>query len=146
MFHTSRFSAYFGLAAFAALFAAPGHATEYCDTRLRLNCTQGCYVYSSPIFDAECDKTAMIVTRDAFDAPPANPTLQCSRSGDGYRCEAWPQSEQISYAWSSYEQTVVTDVLNPYQFFGCSGGDIGVAVIGPGGGASVTTLTLPACN
>jgi hypothetical protein len=134
----------------AACFSSvPANAIELCETRFRILCTDNCYVYSGPVTDGtrECDLLNSVITQDAFSAAPADPILQCARTSQGYTCEAWPQGEQISYDWYGDDNTaIVTDIINPFRHFSCDAGTVSVVVAGPGGGTSIASATLPACN
>ncbi len=139
------------LVASACLTSVPANAIELCETRLVIHCTDGCYNYMGPVIQGvdvrQCDEQNFVITQDAFSAPPADPILQCDRTSQGYDCEAWPQGEEISYAWVSEQAgTVTINALNPHRYFSCGGGEVSVAVIGPSGAASVATATLPDCN
>ena len=137
------------LVAAACLTSVPANALELCETRFRNLCTDNCYAYAGPITDGtrECDKQNVVITLDAFSASPADPMLQCDRTSQGYVCEAWPQGEQISYDWYGNDNTaIVTDIINPFRHFSCNAGTISVVVTGPGGGTSIASATLPACN
>jgi hypothetical protein len=137
------------LVAAACLNSVPANAIELCETRFRSLCTDNCYTYSGPVTEGvlECDKLNLVITQDSLSAPPADPILQCDRTSQGYACEAWPQGEQISYDWYGDDNTaIVTDILNPFRHFSCSAGTVSIVVTGPGGGTSIASTTLPACN
>jgi hypothetical protein len=145
-FHSFATSA---LVAAACLNSVPANAIELCETRFRTLCTDNCYVYSGPVTDGvlECDKLNFVITQDSLSAAPADPILQCDRTSQGYACEAWPQGEQISYDWYGDDNTaIVTDIVNPFRHFSCNSGTISIVVTGPGGGTSIASTTLPACN
>jgi len=149
MFRTLYSFASSALVAAACFSSVPANAIELCETRFRTLCTNNCYTYSSPVINGtvECDKLNFVITQDAFSAAPADPTLQCSRTTEGYSCEAWPQGEEISYDWYGDDNTaIVTDIINPFRHFSCSAGTVSVVVTGPGGGTSIASATLPACN
>jgi hypothetical protein len=134
------------LAAPALVQAGPN---DVCEVMLSVGCAQGCYryVHTGPVIEANCDDPKMVIIQDTVLAAPANPSLDCKVRNGAYDCEAWPQSEDISYAWIGQQPGfIATDSTNPFQTFSCAGGQVSVAVIGPGGNASVATVTLPACN
>jgi hypothetical protein len=137
------------LVAAACLNSVPANAIELCETRFRSLCTDNCYIYSGPVTEGvlECDKLNLVITQDSLSAPPADPILQCDRTSQGYTCEAWPQGEQISYDWYGDDNTAIaTDITNPFRYFSCTAGTVSIAVTGPGGGTSIASTTLPACN
>jgi len=149
MFRSFSYFASSALVAAACLASVPANAIELCETRFRNLCTTNCYTYSGPVVDGvlECDKLNFVITQDAFSAPPADPILQCDRTAEGYACEAWPQGEQISYDWYGDDNTaIVTDIVNPFRHFSCNAGTISIVVTGPGGGTSIASTTLQACN
>lgn len=137
------------LVAAGCLISSSASAIELCEPLLNSLCTSStCYSYVGPVTDGtdECWGIGMVVTQDAFFAPPKDPVLDCKISNGRYLCEAWPQSEDISYAWSSAQTgSSVVDAINPFRHFSCQGGEVKVAVIGPGGGISIAAATLPAC-
>lgn len=138
------------LVAAVCLHSVPASAIELCETRFLNFCTTGdCYIYSAPVVNGtvECDKLNFVITQDALSAAPADPSLQCDRTSQGYACEAWPQGEGISYDWYGDDNTAIaTDIINPFRYFGCNAGTVSVAVTGPGGGTSIASAALPACN
>ncbi len=135
------------LIAFAYSSNAAASGDEWCHTRLRALCSEECYAYMAPsnVIENECDMKTLVITVDAIDAPPADPSLQCTASGGGYLCEAWPQGEAISYSWSD-DSTFSSDARNPFRQVSCGAGTLSVAVIGPSGASSVASAELPACN
>lgn len=135
----------------ACLSSATAHADKFCETiPLNLCNTGNCYSYVSNAFtEADCTDSVVVVTSQSIGAAPTDPRLECSRSGSGhgYTCEAWPQGEEISYDWFNSNNTAIaTDVINPFRSFSCNAGTVSVAVVGPGGGTSITSATLPSCN
>lgn len=137
-----------GLLAMTFTGNAVADGGDWCDWRLRSStCGESCYYYVSPAgpgTEANCDMMAMVGTQDDYFAAPAEPSLTCSRSDGGYLCQAWPQGEEISYAW--YDNSPVTaNARNPYRFVGC-GSTVDFAVIGPSGAASTASATMPSCN
>lgn len=139
------------LVAAACLTSVQANAIELCETRSVIRCTDDCYRYMGPtilgVDVRQCDEQNFVITQDAFSAAPSDPMLQCDRTSQGYACEAWPQGEQISYDWYDDDNTaIVTDIVNPFRHFSCDAGTISVVVTGPGGGTSIASTTLPACN
>ncbi|TDR44123.1 hypothetical protein DFR29_106271 [Tahibacter aquaticus] len=135
----------------ACLSSATAHADKFCETiPLNLCNTTECYTSTSQsLTDADCTDSVYVLTTQSIGTAPANTSLQCSRasSGHGYTCEAWPQGEEISYDWfNSNNSAIATDVINPFRSFNCNAGTISVAVVGPGGGTSLASATLPSCN
>lgn len=147
MFRSLLKYASFTAAALASVVAVPASATEYCDFLFNSHCTENCYAYvvpvDDPVVEAECDTLYAISSVKVTEAP-ADPRLDCSSNGNSYLCEAWPQSEAISYAWSGGQGD--GSARSPFRSLSCAGGTLSVAVKSPSGAASHTSITLPACN
>lgn len=154
MFHSlvSRVS----LAVAAVTFcSAAANADQFCDVRLQNFCSTNtpseCYTSVSPYDGGDggsCDESFVyIVTKSDYGSAPAHPLLKCAAVGARYECEAWPQGDGLSYNWYGDDNSaIVTEVINPFRSFSCDAGTVSVAIVGPGGGSSIATATLPACN
>lgn len=139
-----------------ALYSSGAAAGDYCDNRLMNVCQaetpSECYVSASPTEGGDngsCDETLIYVfTKADLNADPANPKMSCIAAGNGnYDCEAWPQGDRLSYNWYGDDNSaIVTEVITPFRRFTCGSGVVSVAIIGPGGGSSIATATIPACN
>lgn len=142
--------------AFALYGSTAANAGDFCELRL-LNICQSqtpseCYESASPTSDGNngsCDESFdYVVTKADLNADPANPKMSCVASGNGnYDCEAWPQGDRLSYNWYGDDNSaIVTEVITPFRRFTCGAGVVSVAIIGPGGGSSIATATIPACH
>lgn len=78
--------------------------------------------------------------------------LSCVSTGEGFRCEAWPQGASFRYEWH-----VAGDAGNPgsprldaaVRTVGCHGNrsnPVAVSVIAPAGYIETATQLLPACG
>ena len=139
------------LAGTAALAGSSSNAkADFCDWRMRTACETACYVFIAPVINNDCDSVnAMVIDHAPAELPPPSPQLKCSRSDTGYACEAWPQSEDLDYVWSSGDgASAATTVLapNPTQNFSCSGGNVTVTIVTPAGASSTASSTLPSCQ
>jgi hypothetical protein len=131
----------------AGFVSTTASATEVCDL-YTTSCTRDCYVYVSPVINAECDLTNAVIVGEAtiFDPPPA-PLLKCTRDSNSYSCTAWPQGDELSYSWSNDSNSVVTQpASSPQHSFSCGTQTASVAIMTPAGATSVASATLPACN
>lgn len=136
--------------AFACFGSAPAKAIPLCDWLIRSYCSAGCYTYKVPNSQViegteDCDARFAFV-EESVGVAPAEPVLQCSRSANGYACQAWPQGSEISYDWHGDNSAIVTDVLDPIHEFSCSAGTVSVSVVAPGGATSTASVNLPNCN
>ncbi len=139
------------LAGTAALVGTSSNAkADFCDWRMRSVCEVGCYVFIAPVINNDCDSVnALVIDHAPSDVPPPAPQLKCGRSDTGYSCEAWPQSEDLGYLWSSDQgasATTSTLVADPVENFSCSGGNVTVTIVSPAGATSSATTALPSCN
>lgn len=139
------------LAGTAALAGASSSAkADFCDWRMRTACEVDCYVFIAPVINNDCDSVnALVIDHAPADQPPPSPQLKCSRSDTGYACEAWPQSDELGYVWSSDQGTSATAnslVSDAIEDFSCSAGTVTVTVVSPAGATSSASTTLPSCE
>jgi hypothetical protein len=132
----------------AGLVSTSASATEVCDLYTTyVSCSRECYSLIAPVISAECDLTNAVTTieADAFDPPPS-PLLKCSHEAGTSTCEAWPQSEELSYTWSGDTSTTSSLTSSPDHSFACGAGTVSVSIITSTGATSVATATIPDCN
>lgn len=76
--------------------------------------------------------------------------LSCTASGEGYRCEAWPQGARYRYEWHLSANVAVPgdDLDIAHRHIRCPSDHaaaIAVSVIAPAGYVETATQWLPAC-
>ncbi|MBL8296764.1 MAG: hypothetical protein JNN30_00320 [Rhodanobacteraceae bacterium] len=135
----------------ASLTGMPAMAVEVCDlypAGAEICEGDSCYQYVTAVINSECDLTGTVVTSEAEIAePPPSPRMKCARDGNSYRCEAWPQSDELNYSWSGQNNTPATaPAASPIYSFACSAGTVSVSITTSVGAASVASVTIPACN
>jgi hypothetical protein len=137
------------------LYSGAANADNYCDWLLQNACTSTaaseCYYSGSPINGGDggsCDSAlVMLITKSEYGSAPANPILKCALAGNRYDCEAWPQGDELTYSWYGDDNSaIVSEVISPFRSFSCNAGVVSVAIVGPGGGSSIASATLPACQ
>lgn len=135
------------LLALVGLVSTAASATEVCDLYVSSVCARDCYPYVNPVISAECDLTNSAIPKASISDPPPAPSLQCARSGDGFSCEAWPQSDELSYYWSVDDNAAVAlPVGNPQHNFACGAGNVSVSIITSVGATALASATIPACD
>ncbi|WP_257387868.1 hypothetical protein [Tahibacter caeni] len=138
------------LSAAAALSSTSSHAqVEYCDWRMRSVCESGCYVFVAPSTDNSCDSVnALVIDHAPADQPPPDPQLKCERNTTGYSCTAWPQGDNLSYAWSASDNSAADayPTADATREFDCNAKDVSVTVVSPAGASAETSVSLPGCN
>lgn len=133
--------------AIAGLVSTSASATEVCDLYTTyVSCARECYSLIAPVISAECDLTNAVTTieADAFDPPPA-PLLKCSHAAGFSTCEAWPQSEELSYSWSG-DTSTASLTTSPDHTYACGAGTVSVSIMTSTGATSVATAAIPNCN
>lgn len=148
MFRPVTSFASFSLLAFAGLVSTSASATEVCDLYTTyVSCSRECYSLIAPVITAECDLTNAfdVHEADALDPPPA-PLLKCSHAAGVSTCEAWPQSEELSYVWDGDNSTATALTSDPQHSYACGSGTVSVSIMTSAGATSVASAAIPACN
>ncbi|TDR44122.1 hypothetical protein DFR29_106270 [Tahibacter aquaticus] len=87
-----------------------------------------------------------------FSASAGAAGLSCTASGDGFRCEAWPQGTSYRYEWHVAGKSERTSAISrnlAVHTIGCQdkrASAIAVSVIAPAGYIETATQLLPACG
>lgn len=78
--------------------------------------------------------------------------LSCVATGEGFRCEAWPQGARYRYEWhvagtpASRGQTTLDAAVHTVGCHGNRANPVAVSVIAPAGYIETATQLLPACG
>jgi hypothetical protein len=135
--------------ALAGLISTAASATEVCDLYVASfnTCARDCYLYVNPVISAECDLTNSVVTQAAISDPPPAPRLKCALDGSHFSCEAWPQSDELSYSWSDEDNVPASfPAASPQRSFACGTGAVSVSIMTSTGATSIASATIPACD